>query len=93
MLENWSSRDVQRDPEGFLRTQQQERERQQAEAKKNAEAADPERFKRSFVAKGGDPRAAEAQWRRTRSEHAAQSASAKSEAARREMHRTRMRAV
>jgi hypothetical protein len=27
MLENWSARDVQRDPEGFWRAQQQERER------------------------------------------------------------------
>ena len=27
MVENWRSRDVQRDPEGFLKAQQAERER------------------------------------------------------------------
>jgi hypothetical protein len=32
MLQNWSSRDVQRDPEGFLKAQQAERERKEAEA-------------------------------------------------------------
>jgi hypothetical protein len=34
MLENWRSRDMQRDPEGFLKAQQSERERKEAEAKK-----------------------------------------------------------
>jgi hypothetical protein len=33
MLENWRSTDVQRDPEGFLKAQQAERERKEAEAK------------------------------------------------------------
>jgi len=39
MLENWSSRDVQRDPQGFLKAQQAERERKEAEAKKQQEQA------------------------------------------------------
>ena len=55
MLENWSSRDVQRDPAGFLKAQQAERERQQAEANKQQDADELERFMRTFVAEGGDP--------------------------------------
>ena len=57
MLENWRSTDVQRDPEGFLKAQQAERERKEAEANKQQEADDLERFTRTFVAEGGDPRA------------------------------------
>ena len=93
MLENWSSRDVQLDPEGFLKAQAAERERQEAEAKKQQEADDLERFKWTFVAEGGDPRDAEAEWRRTRSEHSAQIATAKTEAARLSMYQRRMRTV
>jgi hypothetical protein len=93
MLENWGSRAVQADPEGFRRAQAAERERQATEAKKQQEADELERFKRTFVSEGGDPRDAEKEWRRGRSERAAQSAQAKAQAARSEMHRTRMRAV
>ena len=42
MLENWSSRDVQRDPQGFLKAQQAERERKEAEANKQQEQDDLE---------------------------------------------------
>jgi hypothetical protein len=56
MLENWSARDVQRDPEGFKQAQQQERERQQVEAKKQQEADELERFTRAFVAGAVHPR-------------------------------------
>jgi hypothetical protein len=93
MLENWSSRDVQRDPQGFLKAQQAERERKEAEANKQQEQDELERFTRTFVAEGGDPRDAEAEWRRTCSEQAAQSASAKVEAARLLMYQSRMKAV
>jgi hypothetical protein len=54
---------------------------------------DLERFMRTFVAEGGDPRDAEEEWRRTRSKHAAQSERAKAEAARLSMYQSRMRAV
>ena len=93
MLENWSSRDVQRDPAGFLKAQQAERERQQAEANKQQDADELERFMRTFVAEGGDPLDAEEEWRRTCSEQAAQSATAKAEAAHLSMYQSRMRAV
>jgi hypothetical protein len=59
MLENWSSRDVQRDPQGFLKAQQAERERKEAEANKQQAQDELERFTRTFVAEGGDPRDAE----------------------------------
>ena len=91
MTETWSSRDVQRDPQGFLEAQRKERERQQAEAKKQQEADALERFKRTFVAEGGDPRDAADEWRPTRNERAAKSARAKEEATHREMFDTRMR--
>jgi hypothetical protein len=42
MTENWSSRDVERDPQGFLEAQCKERERIQAER----ESADLERAAR-----------------------------------------------
>jgi hypothetical protein len=93
MLDNWRSTDVQRDPEGFLKAQAAERERRQAEAKKQQEADELEKFVRTFVSEGGDPRDAEAAWRRSRNEHAAQSAQARAQAARREMYQSRMRAV
>jgi hypothetical protein len=54
MLENWSSRDVQRDPAGFLKAQAAERERQEGQAKKQQETDDLERFTRAFVAEGGE---------------------------------------
>jgi hypothetical protein len=93
MLENWSSRDVQRDPQGFLKAQQAERERKEAEANKQQEQDELERFTRTFVAEGGDPRDAEEEWRRTCSEQAAQSARAKAEATRLLMYQSRMKAV
>jgi hypothetical protein len=93
MLENWRSTDVQRDPGGFRRAQAAVRERQEDEAKKQQEADELERFTRTFVAEGGDPLEAEEEWRRTRSEHASQSARAKAEAARLSMYQSRMRAV
>ena len=63
------------------------------EAKKQQEQDDLERFMRTFVAEGGDPREAEQEWRRTRSKHAAQSERAKAEGARLSMYQSRMRAV
>jgi hypothetical protein len=63
----------------------------EAEAKKQQEQDDLERFMRTFVAEGGDPREAEEEW--TRSKHAAQSERAKAEAVRLSMYQSRMRAV
>jgi len=91
MLENWSSRDVQADPEGFRKAQQLERERIEDEARKQREADDLERFTQEFVAEGGDPRDAESEWRRTRTERASERAAEKSQAAMSAMIRTRMR--
>jgi hypothetical protein len=91
--ENWSSRDVQRDPETFKRLQQQERERKAAEAKRQQEADNLERFKRTFIAEGGRPSDAEKEWRKGRSERAARSAQAKAEAARLSMYKSRSREV
>ena len=82
MLENWRSKDVRRDSEGFLKAQQAEREWKEAKAKKQQEQDDLERFMRTFVAEGGDLREAEEEWRRTRSKHAAQSERAQAEARR-----------
>jgi hypothetical protein len=93
MLENWSSRDVQADPAGFLEAQRKKRERIEAERKKQQEQDELERFTRAFVAEGGDLRDTEAEWRRTCSEQAAQPARAKGEAARLSMYQSRMRAV
>ena len=84
---------MQRDPEGFNEARRKEREKREIEEKKQREADDLERFKRTFVAEGGDSRDAEAEWRRGRSEHAAQIARAKAEAARLSMYQSRMRAV
>jgi hypothetical protein len=67
--------------------------RGRAEAKKQQEQDDLERFMRTFVAEGGDPRDAEEEWRGTRSKHAAQSKRAKAEGARLSMYQSRMRAV
>jgi hypothetical protein len=55
MIEIWTSHDVERDPAGFLKAQQKERERAEAEAKKQQEADDLKRFLRVFVAEGGEP--------------------------------------
>lgn len=93
MLENWSNRDVQRDPEGFKEAQRKARAQREIEENKQREADDLERYKRQFVAEGGDPGSAEAEWRRTRNERAAQSARAKEEATSRAMFEHRMRAV
>ncbi len=93
MVENWISRDVQRDPEGFKEAQRKEREQREIEEKKQREADDLERYKRQFVADGGDPGSAEDEWRRTRNERAAESAKAKEQAAHREMYANRMREV
>jgi hypothetical protein len=93
MTEQWTSRDVQRDPEGFKEAQRKEREQREIEEKKQREQDDLERFTRQFVADGGDPGSAEAEFKRTRNERATQSARAKEEAAQREMRERRSRAV
>ena len=67
-MENWRSKDVRRDSEGFLKAQQAEREWKEAKAKKQQEQDDLECFTLTFVAEGGDSRDAEEEWRRTRSE-------------------------
>ncbi len=93
MTENWTSRDVQRDPEGFREVRRKEREQREIEEKKQREADDLERFKRQFVAEGGDPGSAEDEWRRTRNDRAAESARAKEQAAHQGMYQSRMWAV
>jgi hypothetical protein len=93
MLDDWSARDVQRDPEGFKEARRKEREQREAESKKQREQDELERFKRQFVAAGGDASDAEAEFKRTRNERATQSARAKEEAALREMRERRSRAV
>lgn len=60
---------------------------------KQQEQDDLERFTRTFVAEDGHPRDAEEEWRRTCSEQAALSASAKAQAARLLMYQSRMKAV
>ena len=93
MTESWSSRDVQRDPQGFLDAQRREAEQREIEEKKQREADDLERFQRTFVAEGGDPVRAEDEFKRTRNERAAKSARAKEEATHREMFESRTRVV
>jgi hypothetical protein len=93
MTEQWTSRDVQKNPRGFLEAQRKEREQREAEEKKQREQDDLERFTRQFVADGGDPDSAEDEWRRARNERAAESARASEQAARQSMRQRRMRGV
>jgi hypothetical protein len=93
MLHDWSARDVQRDPEGFKEARRKEREQREIEEKKQREADDLERYTREFVAAGGDPKSAEAEFKRTRNERASESARAKEEATHQGMRERRMRAV
>jgi hypothetical protein len=92
-MTEWSSRDVQRDPQGFLEAQRKEREQADAAREKQRERDELERFTREFVAAGGDPGSAEKEWQRTRNERAAESAKAKEEATQREMRERRSRVV
>jgi hypothetical protein len=92
-MTEWSSRDVQKDPQGFLAAQRKEREEREIEEKKQREQDDLERFTRPFVAAGGDPGSAEAEFKRTRNERAAESAKEKEQATQWAMRESRMRAV
>jgi hypothetical protein len=91
--ETWSNRDIQRDPRGYLAAQAKEREQAAAESEKDRERDAFERFKREFIAEGGDPGNAEAEYRRTRNERASKSVRAKEEARHRAMFESRTRAV
>jgi hypothetical protein len=93
VTEKWSSRDVQANPAGFREARRKEREQREIEEKQQRAADDLERYKRQFVAEGGDPASAEDEFKRTRNERAAESAKAREQAARQAMRQTRMREV
>jgi hypothetical protein len=54
MTENWSGRDVERDPQGFLEAQRKEREEQEAERAQQNEEVALAQFTERFVAVGGE---------------------------------------
>jgi hypothetical protein len=74
MAENWSSRDVERDPQGFLETQRKEREEHQAERDRQNEQVALAQFTERFVAAGGERDQAASAFKAYRNEQAADAA-------------------
>jgi hypothetical protein len=93
MLENWTSEDVQRDPQGFLKAQQQERTRTARERKEREETEDFEQFKTLFMERGGQEKDAKTMYDKWRSEKATAEAAELDQRARNEHRITRSRLV
>jgi hypothetical protein len=67
---DWTPRDVQVDPEGFKRAQEQERTKDERERKEREDAADFESFKELFLERGGQAKEARKMYDKWRSEKA-----------------------
>jgi hypothetical protein len=93
VTEKWSSRDVQRDPEGFLEAQRKEREEQEAERDRQNEEIALTQFTEQFVAAGGERTQAASAFKAYRNEQAVDAARQADQRARQGMHQRRMRAV
>jgi hypothetical protein len=93
MLENWSSRDVERDPEGFKEAQRREKEEQEAERARQNEEIALTQFTERFVASGGERDQAASAFKAYRNEQAVDAARQADQRARQGMHQSRMRAV
>ena len=93
MTENWTNRDVERDPQGYLALQRKEREDREREAAKQCEADDLARFTRTFVANGGSEADAKAAYKALKNERAADAARRADVDVSARMRAARMRAV
>jgi hypothetical protein len=93
MLENWTSEDVQRDPEGFKRAQEQERGRAERERKEREEQDDFQRFAEMFVERGGDPSKSREMYSKYRNDKALEEAARLDKLVRQEMRAGRTRGV
>jgi hypothetical protein len=93
MLENWSSRDVERDPQGFLEAQRKAREEQEAERDRQNEEVALAQFTERFVASGGERGQAASAFKAYRNEQAVDVARQADQRARQGTYQSRMRAV
>ena len=93
MLENWSSRDVERDPEGFKEAQRRDKEEQEAERARQNEEIALTQFTERFVASGGERDQAASAFKAYRNEQAVDAARQADQRARQDMHQRRMKAV
>ena len=93
MLDNWSSRDVERDPEGFKEAQRREKEEQEAERARQNEEIALTQFTERFVASGGEREQAASAFKAYRNEQAVDAARHADQRARQGMHQRRVRAV
>jgi hypothetical protein len=55
MSDGWTNEQLQADPQAYLRWQQEQRGKAEAERKEAEERDDFERFARMFIERGGDP--------------------------------------
>ncbi len=74
MAKEWTNKDIERDPEGYLEWQRKERERKAAEQEKRRADDDLKRFTEAFVAAGGSKSDATAAWKAHRNEQASETA-------------------
>jgi hypothetical protein len=93
MSDGWTNRQVQADPEGYLRWQEEQKGKAEREAKEKREESDFQQFKRLFVDRGGDPAEARAMYKKYRSDMALEEAKRADQETRGRMRSDRSRAV
>jgi hypothetical protein len=93
MTKEWTNREIQKNPQAYLRWQEEERTKAERERKEAQEESDFEQFKRIFVERGGDPSEAEAMYKKYRSDMALEETKRLDQEARGRMRSDRSRAV
>jgi hypothetical protein len=93
MSDGWTNEQVQANPQGYLRWQEEQRDKGERERKAAEEESDFQRFAKLYEERGGDPSQARAMYSKYRSDLALEAAKKLDQAARARQRIERNRAV
>ena len=93
MSDGWTNEQLQADPQAYLRWQQEQRGKAEAERKEAEERDDFERFARMFIERGGDPSKSREMYERCRNDMALEESKKYDRATRERMRSEHSRAV
>jgi hypothetical protein len=93
MSDGWTNKELQANPEGYLRWQEEQRGKAERERKEAQEQSDFERFAEMFIERGGDPSKSREMYERYRNDMALEEAKKHDRATSERMRSVRSRAV
>ena len=93
MSDGWTNKEVQANPQAYLRWQEEQRGKAERERKEAEERDDFERFAKMFIERGGDPSQSRAMYERYRNDMALEAAKEYDQQTRERMRSVRYGAV